>query len=180
MPGFDERYDPIYQRGHPGQTADTGQSAGASGNGQVRQVSGAGPAARPVPRPPEHAPFRVPDHPRRPSGSPGHEFAESPGISEVTPVDAAAEHGRPAASWKRKLNPFLLALWLFGIATLGLGIFAALVPLGVINTDQFAPGPGPSVWLFILPTLSPGFLSGGFACIGLALGLHALAWQRRH
>ena len=181
MPGFDERYDPIYQRGHQGQAPGTAQSARASGNGQIRQASasGSGPASQPVPRPPEHAPFGRTDHPGRPADHSRDGLHGGPGISEVAPAGAAAEAGEPAESVARKINPFLLALWLIGLAALGLGIFSAMVPLGLIDTDQFAPGPDPSVWLFILPTLSPGFLSGGFACIGLALGLHALAWQRR-
>lgn len=188
MPGFDERYDPIYQRGHQGQASGTGQSARAAGNGQIRpssgnnpseQAAGSGQIAQPVPRPPDHTPFSRPDRFRRPLG-PGREGAlDGPGISEVAPAGDPAGSAEPAESAARKINPFLLALWLVGLVTLGLGIFSALVPLGLINTDQFDPGPDPSVWLFILPTLSPGFLGGGFACIGLALGLHALGWQRR-
>lgn len=188
MPGFDERYDPIYQRGHQAQASGTGQSARASGNGQTRQSSGSSPSeqaagpgqvAQPVPRPPDHTPFSRPNHFHRPADPARDGFLDGPGISEVAPAGDPAGPAEPAASAARKINPFLLALWLVGIVALGLGIFSALVPLGVIDTDRFAPGPDPSVWLFILPTLSPGFLSGGFACIGLALGLHALAWRRR-
>ncbi|EMY33227.1 hypothetical protein D477_015888 [Arthrobacter crystallopoietes BAB-32] len=181
MPGFDERYDPIYQRGHSGQA--TGQAPGARSGGSApgAQIgTGHFDGGQAVPRRPDHAP----QHGRpEPFASPlerqAAEHQGRSGISEVVPADAVPDHDEPARRPAPKFNPFLLALWLLGLAALGLGVFAAMVPMGLANPDPFGVNPGPSVWMLVLPTFAPGLLTCGTVCLGLALAVHALAWQQR-
>jgi len=185
MPGFDERYDPIYQRGHSGQSAGARASGSIpgepSGAASVRPVRDGHPdSGRAVPRRPDHAPQHGrPESFAAPLDRQAAEHHGHSGISEVVPSDADPGHDEPARRPAPRFNPFLLALWLLGLAVLGLGVFSAMVPMGLADSDPFGVNPEPSVWMFILPSLAPGLLGSGTICLGLALAVHAVAWQRR-
>ncbi|MCW2131043.1 hypothetical protein [Arthrobacter sp. VKM Ac-2550] len=181
MKQFDDRYDPIYQRGHrlpadgrpqdlsaepAGRTAGNGSKAGSAGNERAEAGFAAAPAARPTPA----------AHPT------STDLTGAAGISEVVPPELAGreEEHDAAPAPRSKFNPFLLALWLLGAGAITLGFWAALGPVMTMN-DPFgtSSGFGPPEWMYLLGILSPGLVAGGLMALAAALVLHSLAWQRR-
>ncbi|AUI50775.1 hypothetical protein [Arthrobacter crystallopoietes] len=178
MTQFDDRYDPIYQRGHrvpaDGRPQDlSAEPAGRiAGNGSraANERSEAGFAAAAAPRPAPAA------HPA------STDLTGAAGMSEVVPPELAgrSEEQDAAPAPRSKFNPFLLALWLLGAGAIALGFWAALGPVMTMN-DPFGvnSGFGPPEWIYLLSMLSPGLIGGGLTALVAALLLHSLAWQRR-
>jgi hypothetical protein len=181
MTQFDDRYDPIYQRGHripadgrpqdlSAETTDraAGNGSRAASAGIERTEAGFAAAAAPRPTPAAH-----------PTST---DLTGAAGISEVVPPELAGrEQGQdPAPAPRSKFNPFLLALWLLGAGGITLGFWAALGPVMTMN-DPFGvnSGFGPPEWIYLLSMLSPGLIAGGLTALAAALVLHSLAWQRR-
>jgi hypothetical protein len=178
MTQFDDRYDPIYQRGHripaDGRPQDlsaepAGRTAGdgtRAANGRTEAGFAAAAAARPTPA----------------AHSTSTDLTGAAGISEVVPPELAGreEEHDAVAPPRSKFNPFLLALWLLGTGAVALGVWAALGPVMAMN-DPFgvSSGFGSPEWMYLLGVLSPGLIAGGLAALAAALVLHSLAWQRR-
>jgi hypothetical protein len=171
MTQFDDRYDPIYQRGHRNPADGGPQDLSAEHAGEPTASPGkaandgaqAGFAAAPAPRPA--------------SG----EQAGPAGISEVVPPELAGREEEHAAVPPRpKFNPFLLALWLLGAGAIALGLWGALGPITAMD-DPFgtSTGFGSPQWIYLFATLSPGLVAGGLMAFTAALALHSLDWQRR-
>ncbi|UNK45879.1 hypothetical protein [Arthrobacter sulfonylureivorans] len=150
---FDQRYDSIYQRG--GEAHETARSA-------VRPAT-TSPAIRTAAVEPS-----------------SDAAAQSTDIAEVIPPDAAPQV-RPegAAAARRKINPFLVALWALGIALSVFGAWGSVAPtfieMQATQTTTFGPP-----WYFVLYTLAPNVLIAGLITIAGVLVLHAVDWTRRH
>jgi hypothetical protein len=175
MTQFDDRYDPIYQRGHgiPAEGRPQDLSAGPAGR-TARYASTPGEAGS------AGADVGFAAAPAAPSTS--SDLTGAAGISEVVPPELAGrEEGHDAAppTWS-KFNPFLLALWLLGTGATALGVWAAVGPMAFMN-DPFgaSSGFGSPEWMYLLGVLSPGLVAGGLMALATALALHSLAWQRR-
>jgi hypothetical protein len=167
---FDHRYDSIYQRG--GEAHATARSGGRPATPQIAASRPAAPTA-------EHA---------RPAFSAaatelaGDSVAQSTGIAEIIPPDAAPQlrpEGAPAA--RRKINPFLVALWVLGLGLSAFGAWASFAPYLIEMEAMAAPSsPFGPPWSFLLSTVAPNVLLAGLISIVGVLTLHAVGWMRRH
>jgi hypothetical protein len=173
MTQFDDRYDPIYQRGH-GIPADAGpqdlsaeRAGGTTGSPGKAANDGA------------QAGFLAAPAAARPASG---DQAGPAGISEVVPPELAGreEEHDAAVPPRPKFNPFLLALWLLGAGAIALGLWGALGPITAMD-DPFgtSSGFGSPQWMYLFAALSPGLVAGGLMALATALALHSLAWQRR-
>ncbi|TJY70141.1 hypothetical protein E4J89_08165 [Arthrobacter sp. CAU 1506] len=168
---FDQRYDTIYQRG--GDAAETARSVGLTAPGPA---AGATPAA-PVAEQSQPA-FRAPA-----AELGGDSMAQSTGIAEVIPPDAAPQvrpEGAPAA--RRKINPYLVALWVLGLGLTAFGAWGSVAPYLVEMDPQGMQGfmPNGFPWFIMISTLAPNVVFAGLVIIAGALTLHAVGWIRRH
>ena len=172
---FDQRYDSIYQRG--GEAPDSARSGGRSAASQL--------AARPAEAAPGPARDARPKPGFRDAATElaGENAAESTGIAEVVPPDAAPQvrpEGAPAAHWK--INPFLVALWLLGLGLTVLGAWGSVAPYVVqmdfMGTQGTMPNGFP--WFVMVSTLAPNVVFAGLVIIAGTLTLHAVGWIRRH
>lgn len=151
-PNIDNRYSPIYQRGGTGTPTTPGNHRTSHGEPQRQQQ-------RPV------APSEAPAHP-----SP----EEEANVVEVTPQDGG--HPGSAAPAGRRINPFVLVLWLLGAALLALGLWAVFAPLQVDETAINGPYPQ---WIFIISQSAGGIVVSGSILLAAAGALSAIFWDRR-
>lgn len=175
MTQFDDRYDPIYQRGHRIPAEGRPQDLSAESAGRTTRYAG-------TPGKADNARADV-GFTAAPAAHPAStDLTGAAGISEVVPPELAGrEEEQDAAPTPRsKFNPFLLALWLLGTGAIALGVWAAVAPMAFMN-DPFgvSPGFGSTQWIYLFGVLSPGLVAGGLMALATALALHGLAWQRR-
>lgn len=167
---FDQRYDTIYQRG--GDAPEAARSVGLTAPGPA---AGATPAARVAEQ--TQTAFRAPA-----TELVGDSVAQSTGIAEVIPPDAAPQvrpEGVSAA--RRKINPYLVALWLLGLGLTAFGTWASFAPYLIEMQAMAAPtSPFGPPWSFLLSTVAPNVLLAGLVTIAGVLTLHAVTWMRRH
>ncbi|MGW6171918.1 hypothetical protein ACWF5H_00350 [Arthrobacter sp. NPDC055138] len=170
---FDQRYDSIYQRG--GVAHETARSAARPA---VPQVAPARPAAPPA----VHAKDARPAFNAAATELEGDSLAQSTGIAEIIPPDAAAQvrpEGTPAAH--RTINPFLVALWVLGLGLTAFGTWASVAPYLIEMEAEAVPSsPFGPPWYFLLSTVAPNVLLAGLVTIAGVLTLHAVGWTRRH
>ncbi|MFT4471051.1 hypothetical protein ACMX2H_14215 [Arthrobacter sulfonylureivorans] len=168
---FDQRYDTIYQRG--GDAPETARSVGLTASGPSADATVAAPNA---------------DNARRAVPAPaaelaGDSVAQSTGIAEVIPPDAAPQaraEGAPAA--RRKINPYLLALWVLGLGLTAFGAWGSVAPYVVDMNLMGAQGAMDNgfPWFIMVSTLAPNVVFAGLVIIAGTLTLHAVGWMRRH
>ncbi|MEV7649554.1 hypothetical protein [Arthrobacter sp. NPDC089319] len=165
---FDQRYDTIYQRG--GDAPEAARSVGLTAPGPA---AGATPAARVAEQ--TQPAFRAPA-----TELVGDSVAQSTGIAEVIPPDAAPQvrpEGTPA---HRTINPFLVALWVLGLGLTAFGTWASVAPYLIEMEAEAVPSsPFGPPWYFLLSTVAPNVLLAGLATIAGVLTLHAVGWTRR-
>jgi len=165
---FDQRYDSIYQRG--GEALETARSGGRPATPQIAAARPAAPTAE----------YARPAFSAAATELAGDSVAQSTGIAEIIPPDAVPQV-RPdgAQSAGRKVNPFLVALWVLGIALSAFGAWGSVAPtfIEMQATPTTAFGPP---WYLVLYTLAPNVLIAGLITIAGVLVLHAVDWTRRH
>ena len=149
-PNIDNRYSPIYQRG--------GTGAPAADDGRWSSPG----------EPPQQRPDTPPEAPAHPSSE------EPANVVEVMPEGVATPGSVASAS--QRINPFVLVLWLLGVALLALGFWAVLAPLQVDETAVNGPFPQ---WIFIISQSAGGIVVSGSILLAAAGALSAISWDRR-
>ncbi|MET1152776.1 hypothetical protein [Arthrobacter sp.] len=171
---FDQRYDSIYQRG--GGAPETARSGGRPSTPQMAASRPAAPTAG-------HARDARPAVSAAATELAGDSVAQSTGIGEIIPPDAAPQvrpEDAPAA--RRKINPYLVALWVLGLGLTVLGAWGSVAPYVVQMDSMGTQGPMPNgfPWFIMVSTLAPNVAFAGLVIIAGTLTLHALGWIRRH
>lgn len=92
-------------------------------------------------------------------------------------VTATPDYGTPApGDGKRRVNPFILALWILDAAILLPGIWALALTMDTAMMYGSGPMPVPFLMLNVMPFC---FLASALTTAGL-LFWHAAQWQNRH
>jgi uncharacterized membrane protein YhdT len=75
-----------------------------------------------------------------------------------------------------RVNPFVLTLWVLGVALLALGLWAVFAPLQVDETTVNGSFPQ---WIFIISQSAGGIVVSGTILLAAAGALSAIFWDRR-
>lgn len=158
QPTVDPRFDPIFQRGYEGGLQDAGTSVPAP-----EPV-----AAAPVDPAPEPEPAPSPTVPQPHTG-----VAAAMSSQPIVTVEYPGGEPEPPA---RILNPFIILLWVIGVALVLIGASASYESFS--RSMGSMSRPEDMAFQQLIWMLSPGVVTVGLGIMAGLLFWHAAAWRR--
>lgn len=96
------------------------------------------------------------------------------------PEQAIDEAPQPEAETKRKVNPWLAALWVVGLVVTAIGVWGQVAYM----QELYGPQPTTDRSIFniisVIAAFSPTMILAGIVLVGIALAIHALGWAKKN